>query len=152
MKASQAAERPDPDAGDRRDLVIGQPVRRRIHDESPVAEQIDTANRAHPDPSEWILEQAAHAGIGEAVLCGEVREATVLISGHATAVRAYPQRARAIDKQRLDVVALERGGIGGVEGGEPHAVEAHHTFMRRQPQVPIGRLADRADALTGRPS
>ena len=56
----------------------------------------------------------------------------------------HPQRAVPSAAQARDVVVGQRG-IGGVEDGEVHAVEADQAFFGCQPDVAVPGLRDRAD-------
>ena len=138
-------------SGQGKDLIARESGGRRVHGHPAITDDRNARLGADPDPTTVVFVQTPHPIIREPVPGGDVGEATLLVTGQAAGVGADPQRARAVDEQRLDVVALDRRRVEAVERGEPHAVEAHQAFGRREPQIPVWRAGDSHHAVRWQP-
>ncbi len=85
--------------------------------------------------------------IGQALFDGIVCKIAVPIARQTAAVRPDPECSVAADKQRLNIIAFYFRRVSRIESRKTHAVKTHHAFGNRQPQITVGRLHNRADAV-----
>src|SRR6185503_11079240 len=69
---------------------------------------------------------------------------------HAAHPRAGPHTAFSIDEQRVHIVVMKCARRPGIEGRERHAVETDSAGFGREPQITVGTLRNRHDAVLGK--
>src|ERR1700722_2975401 len=109
VKTAPVADPHIPVAGckHRRGKISGQPLGPRNGNDAAVTETVETLRSNQPEIAFPILIKVPHVVAGESVLAAEMIHRLAVFSINAVAMCAHPNRAVAIDEERIDLLRVD---------------------------------------------